>query len=46
MMKFNEKARIWREAQGYTQWALARKLNVYPQTISSFETGKIGRAHV
>lgn len=46
MMKFNEKARIWREAQGYTQWALAEKLNVYPQTISSFETGKTCPGHL
>lgn len=46
MMKFNEKARIWREAQGYTQWALAEKLNVYPQTISSFETGRTCPGHL
>lgn len=46
MTKFNEKARIWREAQGLTQWALARKLNVYPQTISSFECGRTCPGHL
>ena len=46
MTKFNEKARIWRESQGYTQWELAEKLNVYPQTISSFETGRTCPGHL
>lgn len=46
MKKFNEKAKEWRESQGYTQWALAKKLNVYPQTISSFETGRICPGHL
>ena len=46
MTKFNEKARIWRESQGYTQWELAQRLNVYPQTISSFETGRTCPGHL
>lgn len=46
MMKFNEKARIWRESQGYTQWALAHKLDVYPQSISSFECGRTCPGHL
>lgn len=46
MTKFNEKARIWRETQGHTQWSLAKKLNVYPQTISSFERGLTCPGHL
>lgn len=39
MKTFNELAKAWRESQGYTQWELAFKLGVYPQSISSFERG-------
>lgn len=46
MKKFNEMAKSWRESQGLTQWALAQTLNVYPQTISSFETGKTCPGHL
>lgn len=46
MKKFNEMAKEWREAQGFTQWALARKLNVYPQSISSFECGRTCPGHL
>lgn len=46
MKKFNEKAKEWRESQGYTQWALASKLGVYPQSISSFETGRTCPGHL
>lgn len=46
MKKFNEMAKVWRESQGYTQWALAKKLNVYPQTISSFERGQTCPGHL
>ena len=45
-MNFAQKAKEWRQSQGYTQWALAYKLGVYPQTISSFENGKICPGHV
>lgn len=46
MKKFNEMAKAWRQSQGLTQWALARKLNVYPQTISSFECGLTCPGHL
>lgn len=45
-MNFAQKAKEWRQSQGLTQWALAQTLNVYPQTISSFETGKTFPGHL
>ena len=45
-MNFAQKAKEWRQSQGLTQWALAQTLNVYPQTSSSFETGKTFPGHL
>lgn len=45
-MNFAQKAKEWRQSQGYTQWALADKLDIYPQTISGVENGKICPGHV
>lgn len=42
----NELAAIWRKSLGYTQWELAKKLGVYPQSISSFERGHTCPGHL
>ena len=44
---FRRKAKYWREhVLGITQYELAKRLNVFPQTISSFETGRTFPGHL
>lgn len=44
---FSRKAKHWREhVLGIKQYELAKRLNVFPQTISSFETGRTCPGHL
>lgn len=44
---FRRKAKYWRvHVLGITQYELAKRLNVFPQTISSFETGRTFPGHL
>ena len=39
------KLREIRQAKGLTQWELAKKANVYPDTVSKIERGIIGKPY-
>lgn len=44
---FRRKAKYWRKhVLGITQYEIAKWLNVFPQTISSFETGRTFPGHL